>query len=161
MLRTLFPGSRRLLLDANLLVILVVGQVRKEIFGKSPVSDYRDSDFDLLFGLMSEFTEVITTPYILAEVNMLLTKTGKYYSVECRAALSNLVPGSPCSYDEPAILSVSPYFASFGISDISIMQAALTNTVVLTSDGNLAGLLRSNKQSVMLYKELKQIYGLP
>lgn len=160
MLRESFPASRRLLLDANLLVILVIGRVRKQLFGTSPVEQYRDSDYDLLVGIIGEFAEIVTTPYLLSEVNMLLTKTGEFYCEECRAALSVLIPEFICHFTEPSSLAEHPHFASFGISDISIVDCSVSETFVLTAEGSLTGFLRGNNIPVLQYTELKSTFGI-
>ena len=160
MLRELYPQTRYLLLDANLLVVLVIGQVRQQLFGRSPVEMYSNADYDLLVSLIGEFEGVVTTPYLLSEVNTLLTKTGTYYCRECRSALSALIPELSCTYTEPAILSRNVHFATFGISDISIVDSSATSIFVLTAEGPLTGLLGGQDIPVFKYGDLKSTFGL-
>ena len=139
MLRTIFPSAKNILLDANLLVVLFIGQVRETLFGSSPVSEYTNADYELIRGIASEFDAVVTTPYLLAEVNSLLNTS--YAREECREALALLLPEMENRYTEPITLSKDPFFLKFGISDVSIIHALGSDTIVLTSDGPLAGKL--------------------
>jgi hypothetical protein len=99
---------------------------------------------------------MIITPYLLSEVNSLLTKLDINSRTDARRILATLIPTLDYYHTKPDLLACDPDFAEFGITDISILHASETATLVLTEDGPLTGLLK-NKRDVLNYKELKDI----
>lgn len=57
-------------IDTNLLVLLVVGSASRSYIRKHKrLSDYTSEDFDMLSLILSEFSEIVFLPHILAEVS--------------------------------------------------------------------------------------------
>ena len=125
-IRSAFPKSRYIFPDANILVLLIAGQVRPTIVPQLSPGTYRFDvdDFEVLSGLFAQFDATITTPYILAEVNTLLSRLDNNSMVECRAKLAEYIPNLENRYTQPKDLAASNRFPNFGISDVSILFAS-------------------------------------
>ena len=130
--------------DANILVLLIAGQVRPTIV---PQRSHREligltlTTSEVLSGLFAQFDATITTPYILAEVNTLLSRLDNNSMVECRAKLAEYIPNLENRYTQPKDLAASNRFPNFGISDVRILFAP-DQALVLTQDCGLIGLLQ-------------------
>jgi hypothetical protein len=156
-LRSAFPKSRYIFPDANILVLLIAGQVSPNLVPMLSPGNYQFDidDFELLSRLLAQFDATITTPYILAEVNSLLSKLDDNSMVECRAKLAEYIPKLQNRYAEPRELASSNRFPDFGLSDVSILFAS-EHALVLTQDGSLIGLLQKQRD-VLDYTTVKQL----
>jgi hypothetical protein len=142
-----------LIIDSNLLVVVVIGRARGTLLGRKPAEGFHLSDFERLAEFTSLFKKVTTTPYILSEVNSLLNKTG-YARRECRAALASQVE-SMDEYQNPSnTLTRDNSFEEFGLTDIGIKYAATDDTLVLTEDEDLIGLLTQSGIAAIRYKDI-------
>jgi hypothetical protein len=142
-----------LLIDSNLLVVIVIGRARGTLLGRKPVEGFQLSDFERLAEFAGIFKTVTTTPFILSEVNSLLNKTG-YARGECRAALASQVALMEESFHRSQTLVDDTNFVDYGITDISIKAAATNDTLVLTEDEELLGLLTQSGIAALRYKDL-------
>ena len=156
-LRSLYPKSRYIFPDANILVLLIAGQVRPNLIPQLSPCNYRFDidDFEVLSNLLAQFDATITTPYILAEVNSLLSALDNNSMVECRAKLAEYIPRLESRYTEPNDLASSSQFPNFGISDVSILFAS-NQALVVTQDGGLLSLLQE-QCDVLDYTAVKQL----
>lgn len=65
--------TRQLILDANLLVLLVVGLTDKRLVrSHKRLSKYVEADFDLLQNVAETFQSILLTPHILTEASNLV-----------------------------------------------------------------------------------------
>jgi len=159
-IRSSYPNSRYIFPDANILVLLIAGQVRPNLVPQLSPGRYRFDidDFEVLSRLFAQFDATITTPYILAEVNSLLSSLDNNSMVECRAKLAEYIPKMENRYTEPRDLAANKRFPDFGISDISILFAS-QQALVLTQDGGLLGLLQK-QCDVLDYATVKQLIAV-
>lgn len=161
-LRLLFNahGRRRLLVDANLLLLYFVGCVeRRLIRSHGRLSDYTDDDFQLLAQIIHHFQKrgkIVTTPHILAEVSNLSEKLkGANRENFFRVAASQIeVLEEIC---EPArALSKLEVFPIHGLTDAAVASlAGKQKLLVLTADRPLAGDLQKRKLAVIHFSDLR------
>lgn len=142
-----------LLIDTNLLVVVVIGRARETLLGRKPVEGYQRSDFERLANFATLFKTVTTTSHVLSEVNSLLNKTG-YARGECRAALASQIDLMQESHHPSRKLSHDGSFLDLGLTDISIKAAATEDTLVLTEDEGLLGILHQAGIAALRYKDL-------
>ena len=156
-LRSVYPRSRYIFPDANILVLLIAGQVRPNLIPLLSPGSYQFDvdDFRILTKLLLQFDATITTPYVLSEVNSLLSKLDRDSMIDCRAKLAEIIPKLLTRYSEPEQLATSNRFSNFGIADVSILFAA-DQALVLTQDGQLLGLLQKDCD-VLDYSVVKQL----
>ena len=156
-IRTAFPSTKTIFLDSNILVLLIVGQVRPnllQVLSPGNIS-FAIDDFELIKEIILEYGEPVTTPYILSEVSSLLNKLDHNSRIECLEQLSKYIPLLDNQYTPPEELSVDPLFSVYGIADISILSAS-EDSLVLTEDNPLIGLLQKSR-TVLDYHTLKQV----
>ncbi len=158
-LRNLYPEVKKILLDANILVILIASKVRPELLERLSPGNRRFAmeDIERLEKVLSKYPIVVTTPYVLTEVNSLInSRVDKNSAVECRAFLAQAIASLENHYVEPSVLSADPDFTTYGIADISIRYAIVKeDTLVLSEDNPLRGLLRD--RYILSYFDLKDI----
>jgi len=159
MLRDLFPNATKILIDANILVIIIVGQLRQTLLGSVSPGNFTltPEDYTLITNEIGAFRASVTTPYLLAEVNTLFPKPDENTLIDCRRTLASYIPLLENNYAIPEVLAVDSSFASFGIADISIINAAAADTLVLTADWALNGLLEQRGCFVIHYEVLRQM----
>ncbi len=98
-----------LLLDANLLLVLVVGRHNAAWLGRRKrVKEYKASDLDLLVRFVGVFGRILTTPNILTEVNSLSNSTTEAeeraaFTLTFRTVLAALTERYPRSEDAMAL----------------------------------------------------------
>ena len=139
------PHRRRgLLLDSNLLLLYVVGQTdRRLVRSFKRTQEFTDADFRLLFGLVTSFGSLVTTPHVLTEVNGLTNQlTGAHrQNVRVRIALDaprwdeRHVPAGP--------LTRTAAFASLGLTDaaLAFLAHGPDGPFVMSTDGALVQLI--------------------
>ena len=146
------------LVDTNLLLLYFVGFYDKELIERwSRTADrFVSVDFDTLYILLEDFSRLVVTPHILTEVSNLLgnladpAKTG-CYKLLARAMRLTMYEKYTLGVD----LSDSPMFGLFGITDASILDAAVGSYLVLTDDLPLYSYLQGNGVEVLNFNEVR------
>jgi hypothetical protein len=144
--------------DANLLVLLVVGSASKAYIAKHRrLTGYTVEDFELLGILLSEFSEIVLLPHILAEVSNL----SRYIDNPARQHVQNVLK----TLIETA--TELPVTSSFGARRDEFNELGLTDSIILhfcsmsvngisptliTADSRLADSASSLGYSVIDYK---------
>lgn len=149
-----------LLLDANLLLVLIVGLHYSTRLGqRKRVKDYKAKDLILLRGFVGAFSRVLTTPSILTEVSNLSNSTvpdyeRDAYTLTLRTVLATLVERYPRSTDA-AKLSIA---ARLGLTDASIEHVArYRHAFVLSADDDLVRHLHSEGLPAIDFAYLKRL----
>ncbi len=159
MIQDIFPNTEAILLDTNLFVVFVVGFVELSLWGRAPVDGYDRADFLLLAKTLGEFRRVVTTPFVVAEVNSLINTT--YAREECRTGLAAIVPSIAELYEPSKRLAFEPGIPRFGFTDISILRTARdTKAFVLSADGPLVQYLQGQKVAALHYTDWKKIAAM-
>lgn len=145
-----------LLVDANLLVLLVVGQVnprRIQGFKRTPI--FSVDDFNLLQRELSRFSKICTVAHVLAEVSN-LTDLKREEFAAARLILKNLIE----VIEEPDIPSRQAVrhslYPRLGLTDAAILTAATVyRYAVLTTDTDLFIALLQQDVSVRNFNHLR------
>ena len=83
---------KRIILDTNLLLLLVVGLTDPALIGKHKrTRSFEVTDYDLLVNVLSGYNEIVVTPHILTETSNLLSQTAALSAEVLRAKLSELL----------------------------------------------------------------------
>lgn len=145
--------TRRLIIDTNLLLLLIIGAVEggKHIKNSNRLNKFSISDFDKITKIISEYDEIHITPYIATEISNLIDLTGDARLLAfqiaqeffCNIAKTiNIELGNDCS---------SEFFLEFGLTDSSLIKLA-PNFSILTCDYKLLGpLYSSSKETIIPY----------
>lgn len=122
------------LIDANLLLLLLVGRIDTDLIQRFKRTDsFVSQDFEVLASIADRFSSIVTTPNILTEVSNLAV--GKYQE-EISAAFAEQVTVLDESYIKSSAVTDSEAFRKLGLSDAVICQLGQTY-MVLTVDLSL------------------------
>jgi len=126
--------NKGIIVDANLLLILYVGFVKRELIGKNKkTTNYTPIDFDLLSNFVSKFTIRVTTPNILTEVSNLANSLKGDYKL----SFADIFVNDFKILDEKYIKSSDvdrEKFHTFGLTDLGIINLAKDKYLLLTDD---------------------------
>jgi hypothetical protein len=142
--------GKRILLDANLLLLYLVGTLQRErIATFKRTSQFSPEDFDLLLALVAQFRLLVTTPHLLTEVNSLANSLPEYLKPGwCDHFGRKIAPFQPAS-----IIMRQTAFNPFGLTDAAIQNAS-ADTLILTEDFRLSGFLQSQGVATLNFRDL-------
>jgi predicted nucleic acid-binding protein len=155
--------SRTLLLDANVLLLLLVGRwnrARIETFKNTDT--FTKDDFDLLWRIVGRFNRLVTTPHVLTEVSNLAGQHGEPERKTLLAEFATLIALLPEQTESAATASADPVFQRLGLTDAVIIALAATpGFEVLTTDLDLWSHLSGKGLSAWNFNHLRQGGLLP
>jgi hypothetical protein len=123
-------------LDANLLVLLVVGLTNPGYIEKHRrLKAYRVEDFEILAHTIAESAGVVVTPNALSEASNLLRQIEDPARTAIGAAFQRLISNTKELYIESAAASARNEFLRFGLADNVLLEVAKNNIVVVSVDG--------------------------
>jgi len=126
-----------LLIDANLLVLYMIGTVNKSRITKFKRTEkYTARDFEALRSILAQFARVITTPHILTEVSNLARPLGKEQAAFSRA-FSRWIDAADERFEASREIARQPLFARLGLTDAAVASATRKEMLVLTDDLDL------------------------
>ena len=125
------------LVDANLLVLLLVGGVNKQRIAKfKRTQSFTVEDFDLLTRLITWFGRLIATPHLLSQASDLTDLHGKELR-EIRREFRLIVERIEEYRDPSRVLVADPIFERLGLPDAAIATVSSRGILVLTADLDL------------------------
>ena len=131
------PG-RRILVDANLLVLLVVGKTGRQLIAKHRrLREFIAEDYDKLAAVLGMAEQVVVTPNTLTETSNLLAQhhepeRSRFFDV-LRFVIENSQEITIASVDA----SRSRAFRRLGLTDAAVLDVVSATTPVLTVDLDL------------------------
>ncbi len=153
------PHFRRsLLIDANLLLVLAIGQFEPLQIErhKKTKGEYRAEDHGLMVELLGAFARCLTTPHILTEVsNQLAQGSGamQYALFQGFADLTRILIEHhvPC-----CDLVGHDQFHAFGLTDMGILNlAAREEALVISADSSLVAYLQRAGIHAVDYRSIR------
>jgi rRNA-processing protein FCF1 len=130
------------LLDANLLLFLAVGQFDPNLIGRKRLDIYTTSDFELLKALIDGYQGNRTTPHVLAEVSNLADQcVPRSRHREFRSFLADLVKLLDEKWVPAEEICATEEFSQLGLADAAITRLADEQTVVFSVDAELCNVL--------------------
>jgi hypothetical protein len=149
--------SRGALIDANLLVLFLVGKTSKNRIQKfKPGDDFGAKDLDLLEEVVKHLGKVITTPHILTEVSNLAKLDGKELA-SFRQGYKLLVEEVDEFYDESRGVVADAAFMRLGLTDAAIAMLQRRNLLVLTVDLRLWDTLQRRGVDAVNFNHLRAL----
>lgn len=125
----------KILLDANLLVLLVIGLTNRDLVLKHKrTKTFEQVDFDLLVKILSNYDAIVVTPHILTEVSNLISQIGEPALSRVRSTFSTLVEEQQEVFCASKDSVKHPAFIRLGLTDASILQLMNSTTPLLTTD---------------------------
>jgi hypothetical protein len=145
--------------DANLMVLLVVGSASKEYIAKHKrMQDYTVDDFELLGLIIGQFSDIVLLPHILVEVSSLARQIEKPARAKIQDALRTLITTATELPIRSASGAQRDEFDELGLTDAVILHLCNMSVngirpTLVTSDMDLANSANSLGYSVIDYKQ--------
>jgi hypothetical protein len=148
---------RSVLLDANLLILFLLGRHRKSLIARFRHSkQYSTQDFELLANFMRRFQILVTTPNILTEVSNLSSKLDSSERLLFWDSFSIEIEQLEERPMASAAAAKTPFFRKFGLSD-SVIAAMADDFLVVTDDFALSGILRREGRDVINFNHIRML----
>ncbi len=124
--------------DANLLVLLVVGSVDRELIAKHRrLSAFTSDDYEILLGRLARVDQIFVTPNTLTETSNLIAYHGEPERSQLFEMLRFIIEES----EEVVVTSVdaasNSNFVRLGLTDAVLLERVSAETPVLTVDLDL------------------------
>lgn len=138
-------------LDANLLVLLVVGSESRELIPKHRrLEHHSEEDFDILLELLENADRLYVTPNTLTETSNLLGQHREPERSLLMIRLHHLIHDSSEIVVASVDVSSNSKYQRLGLADAALLELATKETPVLTVDFGLylAGLESGEERAV-------------
>lgn len=144
------------LIDANLLLLLVVGRTDRKLLARHKrLQAFEDDDYDLLEDMLRGSGQLLLCSYVLAEVSNLFRHIAEPDRTRISAAFAQLVAES----DELAIPAKRAVhhaaYPRLGLSDAALLTAAADGPTLLTADFDLHIAALSNRCTSVNYNHAR------
>jgi len=128
--------SNPIILDTNLLILFIVGTVKKSYISahKRLHPTYNEEHYDLLVAFMKLASEMLVTPHTLAETSNLLDGIKEPAKTEIYKYFQSIIQRTQERYVESANASKRPEFSYLHLTDSVLLELGKDNIVVLTAD---------------------------
>ncbi len=137
-------------IDANLLVLLVVGSEDRTLVGKHRrLRDYIPGDYDRLLEIVGDGS-VFVTPNTLTETSNLLGYRGSSRGARLNGRLRWLIDGSEEIIVRSADAASNSEYTRLGLTDAALLEVATADTPVVTADVGLynAALAKDSRAAI-------------
>ena len=122
-------------MDANLLVLFVVGSVGRDLISKHRrLQEYTAEDYDLLLDLLERVERVFVTPNTLTEASNLLGQHGEPERSRFFARLRLMIENTNEVVIASEVASSNTEFLRLGLTDAALLEAVTEDTPLLTTD---------------------------
>ena len=150
--------SKGVLVDANLLVLLIVGAVNRDripFFKRT--SNYTSADWDLLTGILEQVSRRYAVPHVLSEVSALTDMKGNELDM-ARNILHRLIAVMQELPVSSLDACASPYYRQLGLTDAALgLAAKRQGCSVMTNDARLHSTLLAEGTSAVRFDDLRRI----
>ena len=124
--------------DANLLVLLIVGSIDERIIARHRrLGDYTATDYYNLLALLGRVNRIFVTPNTLTEASNLLRQHREPERSGLMARFSILINDSDEIVIASAQAAASPHFAQLGLTDAVLLESISPQTPLLIVDRDL------------------------
>ncbi len=149
--------ARGVLLDANLLVLYIVGSHDPRLIGSVKATrSFTVRDYEFVAGLVSLFDRLVTTPHVLTEVDGLsnVGLPGRHrwdYLDTFRQRIEEAVEVQTPARDVVA----DPAFLRLGLTDAAVLTLGEGGPLVVSTDLDLCIALESRGLGVVNYNHIR------
>lgn len=148
---------RSLLLDANVLVLLIVGLVdRRSISSHKRCRQFTEVDFDLLVATIEGFRPLVVTTSVLTEASNLLAQTHEALKRRLLAALGEFLGTASEERPESVAVVGERVFMRLGLTDAGLMSCVRSGHFLLTTDLDLYLAASALSEKVENFNHLRQ-----
>jgi hypothetical protein len=131
-------GRISLIIDANLLVLFIVGSTHRGLVAKHKrLRAFSLEDFDLLCRLLGSSPQVLVTPNALTEASNLLGYIAEPARTQVFETFRKLVPFFTEEYIRSSVACKRTEFLRLGLTDSGLIEMSDTSRSILTTDLDL------------------------
>lgn len=131
-----------ILLDTNILLLFLFATHKPTMIGKGRLEKYGENDGKLLVSYIRQFSQILTTPHVLAETSNLARQIvhGKWSSELSKNLYPLFCLTHPNSFEQCAVEGQNidiGLFGKLGFTDSGLVTLAQTKRLLLTDDLDL------------------------
>jgi len=146
------------LIDANALVLLVVGLIDENLVNRHPkTSIYSKKDFYKLLKIIGSLEDLIVLPNVWTELDNLLNRFGGNHKFQYIERLKMLTQQTTERFIHSRIAVQREEFWELGITDVLLLQMGKECELLITSDSTLSDFAKAQNIKVFDLKEQKNI----
>jgi hypothetical protein len=152
--------GKGIIVDANLMLLYCVGQFDiKELPIFKRLQIFSEDDYVILSTILQEFTQILTTPNIITEVNSLSNLASDHIKPAFRQSFRQLLSQLIEVYDPSAGIAAIDEFLFFGLTDAGIYRLAKQREcLVLTQDLRFSVYLSGLNVDVINFNHFRNYY---
>lgn len=151
-------AANTLLLDANLLLLFMVGAFDRSLVGRKRLDVFGVDDFDVLVVEMNRSTRKLTTPHLLTEVSNLASQcVPKSRHWNFRRSFAERISLMDENWMTAAELCSESSFYALGLADAAVVRLADEQTRVLSVDLALLSQLASKGVNAENFRTLPSL----
>lgn len=125
----------KLFVDANLLVLLVVGRTNKTLIERHRrLREFQEEDYDTLVGILNQVDKILVTPNTLTEASNLLAQHGESQRSRFFEMLGILIDESEEIVVTSKAISQNSEFARLGLTDAGLLEVISNSNPLITVD---------------------------
>lgn len=148
---------RSIVIDANLLVLLVVGLVDRELIKvHKRTQSFEPEDFDLLTKTLMPFDEIVVTPNVMTEASNLASQVPEPSRTAIRRQLASLAGIYKEHYQASAASVKHQHFIRLGLTDCGLLDLVGTSLPLVTVDLDLYLEAAKSNESATNFNHLRQ-----
>ena len=122
-------------IDANLLVLLVVGNESRDLIGRHKrLQEYTADDYDLLVEIAARADRLYVTPNVLTETSNLLGYHQEPQRSRLYEQLRWLIEESEEIVVRSAVAASNGAYPRLGLTDAALLEVATADTPLITTD---------------------------
>ncbi|WP_017324244.1 PIN domain-containing protein [Synechococcus sp. PCC 7336] len=148
-----------LLVDTNILLLYFVGLTNRDRISRfKRTRQFGAEDFDLLSQILEKrFSQIVTTPNVLTEVNSFINQLGEPEREQCLEFFARAMVNLYELYLESEELVKSTEFSRFGLTDCGILELPVGQYLILTDDLRLTDSLQKRGVDVVNFNHLRPL----
>ena len=153
---------RKLVLDANVLLLLVVGRAGPGIITRHKrLRGFADEDYDLLVRQTEKASRMVTTPNVFTEVSNLHDQGFNLpLKSRLRESLRQVIGEAVEQYRPSRDVAGDPSMKALGLTDTSLLLCLERDSVLLTIDSGLFREAIARGQGAVNFHHLREDEGL-
>lgn len=125
-------------LDANLLVLLVVGLTDAALISRHKrTREYMREDFEQLVAYLAQAARVVVTPNVLSEASNLLRQTDEGSSAAISQVFRAFIGAAQERYVPSKGAAERPEFIRLGVADCALLELGRADLLLLSVDVKL------------------------
>jgi hypothetical protein len=136
-----------ILIDANALIILILGMMDKRLINRHKcTSIYEEQDYDDLLFKIGDIRDLVVLPNVWTETDNLLNNFNGGHRYKYIQTITEAIKKTSEVYLASHTAAQSDYFIELGLTDALLLEHSKTCELLITADSALADAARSKQR---------------